>query len=200
MLMFALTDGLAALGGLCGMFILSRTGRGKLALFAALGLAFFALPATIGTIKFLFGLQAFLETAHVRTTELGSLAGMLLIGFCFLGTINRSTLQRLPLLPTALAGIVLYLATLVLGAYAPAAAAISGLALAASLASGVALLMRKNMAAALRAFLITALMLLIGIAPGLTSDPALSFHIFHIVAAVWFLLMAWHFARLSQAD
>lgn len=167
--------------------------------FVALGLGLFALTASIGTIKFLFNLHSSLEAPHVKTTELAAIAGLLLIATAFLASFNLFSNRRLLLFVSVITSFSIYFTAIILGATSQASVMSASICFTICFASSTFHFAKRRFAAGMRAGLVVVLMVAMAMVPSAISDKELSFHIFHIVAAIWNLAVTWYFITFKRS-
>lgn len=193
MLMHAFTDGLAAVAGLAGFVLLSRHRGDHMAQFAAIGFLIFGLAASIGTVKFLFGLHDMLDGWHMGVTRLGVVAGMGCIGIAFAGAAWPEFTHRLPLFPVVGALIALHVIGQALGLYDLLALIVPGAAVLTGIAAGIAMMRQRDVARGLGSILFSVTFLALGFLPAMFLSEDMAFHVFHVGSALLFAGMIRYF-------
>jgi hypothetical protein len=167
---FALSEMLLALAG---SFAIVRAGR--ISTWFAIGLAPIAIAGLVGAIRIAAGMTGFIVDLHGFLSRPAALFG--------LGCLVAVLLRRQPWLPPVLGTIAMAIAT-----FAPATTPLlfigligAGAILVYRAATNRALLAAVSFAGLLIAILVSM--------PFRSAQPALSWHLFHMSVAVWFVLV-----------
>ena len=147
----------------------------------AIGLATMALAALIGVIRIAMGVSGFMITLHEFLSRYGALLGL---GIIFGAMLVRGQMMQSQLLP-----LLLGLAAVSLVFFVPALATplLGAFILGGAVLAYRAALDHRILAAASFAFLICAAFLS---APLRANYPAFGWHVFHMLVAAWFVLVA----------
>lgn len=200
MWLFALTDGAAAVAGIIGAMMLARRFPDKSALFGSIGIATMAFAAAIGTIKFSLNLFEPLDPIHVRATEFGAIVGMLLVSVSLLGTVHREFVDGIWSAVVLTVTLSIYAIGYISQQITIISLLCSALSLLVCLWTSFVLFRRHKSQSGLRGLLVALLMIIIGAVPWVIADPSLSFHVFHVMVAVWLLILARHISDLTNAE
>lgn len=200
MLTYALTDGAAALAGIFGVVLLGCRVPDKIAIYGQLGVATMALAALVGTVRFAFNVPAPIELVHLRLTEFSAVAGMLLVAIALAGTVQPSFVRRLSSMVTlAFVSSVFGIATMSQQLVGTSLAC-SSIAMIACIWTSVTLFQRGGVIQAARAIVLAVLMITIGAVPRVIASESLSFHVFHLVLAIWLVVLSCHIFDHTKKD
>ena len=175
---YALSDGLVGVLGLWGLWTLARRGQ----LLVGLGLGLFGLAGLIGVVRITSGLIEPMAVLHKSVSQLGGLAGLILI----LSGVVRHLGLKVPALGVLAAATV----AVIIAVRMPAVG--QGL-FAAGLLAGIVVLavapgaMSLRVQSALAFGLMLPNVLLLRSAPALSPD--LRWHAYHLIVALWLVLL-----------
>ena len=175
---YALSDGLVGVLGMWGLWTLARRGQ----LLVGLGLGLFGLAGLIGVVRITSGLIEPMAILHKSVSQLGGLAGLVLI---LSSLVRHLGLKVAPLAALAAAAIALGIAILM--------PAVGQTIFAAGLLAGIVVLavapgsMGLRVQSALAFGLMLPNVLLLRSAPALNPD--LRWHAYHLIVALWLVLL-----------
>jgi len=175
---YALSDGLVGVVGLWGLWMLARRGQ----LLTGLGLGLFGLAGLIGVVRITSGLIEPMAVLHKSVSQLGGLAGLILI----LSGLARHLGLKVPALgalAAAAAAVAIAVRMPAVGQGLFAAGLLAGIVVLAVAPGGMSLRAQSALAFGL----MLPNVLLLRSAPALSPD--LRWHAYHLIVALWLLLL-----------